>query len=90
MKTETATVEAIEASTRTLTLKKPDGTFVTTVAGPDVKRFSEVRVGDKVNARYYENVIVRVKQPGEPDVDTRGKATTPSIGPDLVAPRRNR
>ena len=29
MRTETAIVEAIEASTRTLTLKKPDGTFVT-------------------------------------------------------------
>jgi hypothetical protein len=83
MKTETATVEAIEASTRTLTLKKPDGTFVTTVAGPDVKRFAEVKIGDKVNARYYENVVVRVKQPGEPDVETRGKATTGSeqVGP---------
>ena len=36
MRTETAIVEAIEAPTRTLTLKKPDGTFVTIVAGADV------------------------------------------------------
>ncbi len=78
MKTETATVEAIEAASRTVTLKKPDGTFVTTIAGPDIKRFAEIKVGDKVNARYYENVIVRLKKPGEPDVDTGGKATTPS------------
>jgi hypothetical protein len=78
MRTETATVEAIEASTRTLTLKKPDGTFVQTVAGPDVKRFAEVKVGDKVNARYYENVVVRLKRPGEPDVDSGAKGTTPS------------
>ena len=28
MRTETGIVEAIEASTRTITLKKPDGTFV--------------------------------------------------------------
>ena len=54
MRTETAIVEAIEASTRTLTLKKPDGTFVTIVAGPDIKRFAELKVGDKVNARYDE------------------------------------
>ena len=54
MRTETAIVEAIEASTRTVTLKKPDGTFVTIVAGPDIKRFAELKVGDKVNARYYE------------------------------------
>ena len=34
---ETATVEAIEAASRTLTLKKPDGTYVVTVAGPDIE-----------------------------------------------------
>jgi hypothetical protein len=78
MRTETATVEAIEASTRTVTLKKPDGTFVTTVAGPDIKRFGEIKVGDKVNARFYESVVVRLKRPGEPDVDSQTKATTPS------------
>ena len=78
MRTETGTVEAIEASTRTVTLKKPDGTFVSTVAGPDVKRFAELKVGDKVTARYYENVIVRVKQPGESDVVSSAKGTTGS------------
>ena len=72
-RTETATVEAIEASTRTITLKKSDGTFVTTWAGPDIKRFEEVKIGDKVNARYYENVVVRLKQPGEPDADSEDK-----------------
>ncbi len=78
MRTETATVEAIEASTRTLTLKRADGTFVTTVAAPDIKRFAEVKIGDKVNARYYENVVVRLKKPGEPDVDSAAGATTPA------------
>ena len=78
MRTETGIVEAIEAATRTVTIKKADGTFVTTVAGPDIKRFAELKVGDKVNARFYENVVVRLKKPGEPDVDTGGKATTAS------------
>ena len=78
MRTETGTVEAIDAPTRTVTLKKPDGTFVTTVAGPDITRFAELKVGDKVNARYYENVVVRVKQPGEPDVVSSAKGTTGS------------
>ena len=76
MRTETAVVEAIEAGSRTVTLKKPDGTFVSVVAGPDIKRFAEIKVGDKVNARSYENVIVRVKKPGEPDVDTSSGGTT--------------
>ena len=78
MKTATAVVEAIEAASRSVTLKKPDGTFVTIVAGPDIKRFEEIKVGDKVNARYYENVVVRLKRPGEADTDSQAKATTPS------------
>jgi hypothetical protein len=78
MRTETATVEAIEAGSRTVTLKKPDGTFVSVVAGPDIKRFAEIKVGDKVNARFYENVVVRMKRPGEPDVDTSSGGTTGS------------
>ena len=78
MRTETGTVEAIDAATRTVTLKKADGTVVSTVAGPDIKRFAELKVGDKVTARYYENVVVRLKKPGEPDVASATKATTPA------------
>jgi hypothetical protein len=77
-KTVTATVEAIEASSRTVTLKKPDGTYVSVVAGPEVKRFSELKLGDTVNAKYYDNVVIRLKKPGEPDMNTAAKATTPS------------
>ena len=78
MRTETGTIEAIEASSRTLTLKKADGTFVTTVAGPDITRFAELKLGDTVNVRYYENVVVRVKRPGESDVVSSAKGTTGS------------
>ena len=78
LKVETGTVEAIDPATRAVTLKKADGTFVTTVAGPDIKRFEEVKVGDKITARYYENIVVRVKQPGEPDVVSATKGTTGS------------
>ena len=77
-RTETATVEAIEASTRSVTLKKADGTYVTTVAGPEIQRFGEVKVGDKVTAKYYENLIVRLKHPGESDVASMASATTGS------------
>jgi hypothetical protein len=78
MKTETGIIEAVEAQSRTITIKKPDGTFATIIAGPDISRFSEVKVGQTVNVRYYENVIVMVKRPGEPDTDTKAKATTGS------------
>ena len=78
MRTETGTIEAIEASTRTVTLKKADGTCVTTVAGPDIARFAELKLGDTVNVRYYDNVVIRVKQPGESDVISGAKGTTGS------------
>jgi hypothetical protein len=77
-KVVTATVEAVEAQTRTITLKKADGTYVQTVAGPDVKRFDEIKVGDKVTARYYDNLVIRMKKPGDPDVSSGSSATTAS------------
>jgi hypothetical protein len=79
-RTVTAVVEAIEASTRTVTLKKPDGTYVSTVVPESVKRFDSLKIGDKVTAKYYENVVLRLKQPGEKDVDTAAQATTPAGG----------
>jgi hypothetical protein len=73
-RTVTATVEAVDAKTRTLTLKGPEGNYVDVEAGPDVKRFNEIKVGDKITARYYENVVLRVKPAGEASVnsDTAG------------------
>ena len=36
VKTATGTIEAVEAQTRTITIKKSDGTYTTIVAGPDI------------------------------------------------------
>ena len=80
IKVEQATVEAIEASTRSLTLKRTDGTYLTTVAGPEVKRFDELKVGDKITAKYYDNIVLQVKQPGAPDVNTATGALVPVEG----------
>lgn len=78
IKVQTGTVEAIEASTRSLTLKKADGTYVTTTAGPDIKRFDEIKIGDKVTAKYYDTLVLRLKQPGESDVASIATGTTGS------------
>ena len=40
------------------------------MAPPSVTKFSEIKVGDKITARYYENIVLRVTQPGEKSVDT--------------------
>ena len=80
----TVTIEAIEQSSRTLTVKTDKGLYETIQAPPGMQRFSELKVGDKITARYYENVVVRLKKPGEAAVDvdsaalTRGKGNTPA------------
>jgi hypothetical protein len=68
--TISATVEAINATTRTLTMKGPKGNYVDIVVPDTVQRFSSIKVGDTLTARYYENLVIRKKLPGEPDVDT--------------------
>ena len=78
MRVETGVVEAIDAATRKVTIRKADGTVVTTVAGPEITRFAEVKVGDKITARYYDTLILRVKQPGEPEVASATRGTTGS------------
>jgi hypothetical protein len=75
-----ATVEAIEQSTRVVTLKKDDGTYEVLTVPESVKRFDSLKVGDKVKARYYENIVLRLKEPGEKDVDSSSGAVTPAAG----------
>jgi len=68
--TATATVTAIDSATRLVTMKKPDGEVVFVVAPPEIKRFSEIKVGDTITAKYTENMILRVMKPGEPAVNS--------------------
>jgi len=78
--TKTATVEAINYGTRELTIKGPEGKYVTFIAPPEVKRFDTLKVGDTIVAKYYENLVIRVKLPGEKDVDSATVGAAPSAG----------
>jgi hypothetical protein len=60
----TATIVAIDQSTRMITFKDKDGATETIYAGPEVKRFDELKVGDSVTFRYEESVVYQVKKPG--------------------------
>jgi plasmid maintenance system killer protein len=56
----------IDAATRTVTLKNQDGES-TIVAGPEVKNFAEIKVGDRFDVVYELAVaveLVKVKNPG--------------------------
>ena len=62
---ETATVEAVNQSTRMLTLKGPEGNSITFKASEEVRNLAQVQVGDEVKFRYTESLAVRVLKEGE-------------------------
>jgi Cu/Ag efflux protein CusF len=79
---ETATIEAIDKTGRTITLKNKDGETETVYAGPQVKRFDELKVGDTVTFQYYESRAVQIRRPGDPAPEKGGSMikTTPGVG----------
>jgi len=76
MVTATATIVAIDQGTRTVTIKNDKGLYETIEAPAEVQRFNELKVGDAITARYYENVVIRMKKPGEAAVDVDTAAVT--------------
>jgi Cu/Ag efflux protein CusF len=61
----TATVQAIDSTGRKVTLRNDKGEEDTFVVGPEMKRFEELKVGDKVKMTYYESLVLQVRKPGE-------------------------
>jgi Cu/Ag efflux protein CusF len=77
----TATIEAIDHDTRAVTLKDKDGVIQTFVAGPQVKRFGELKVGDTITLRYSESLVYKIRKPGEAATPATDSAVVPSMGP---------
>jgi len=76
---ETATVTGIDKATRKVTLVTKDGTKSTVKCGPEVANFAQIEVGDQVKATVTEQLVVFVRQPGEPAGD--GAASVVALAP---------
>src|SRR5258705_13900834 len=76
----TASIESIERSTRAVTLKKDNGEYHTITVPSDVSKFDAMKNGDKITVRYYDNVVLRLKAPGEKDKDSDTAALTGTTG----------
>jgi translation elongation factor P/translation initiation factor 5A len=72
--TASATVNAIDPSTREVTLTSDDGRKNTFTCGPDVRNFNQIHVGDKVNATITERLVVFVNRDGIPPSATHAGA----------------
>jgi hypothetical protein len=69
-----ATITAIDKATRDITLKGPQGREVVVTAGPDVKNFDNLKVGDQVNLQYIEALTLELKKGGGAVVQRTEKA----------------
>ena len=86
-----ASVEAIDPATRTLTLKGPRGNVVDLVVGPEVKRFDQIKVGDSVVVRYVQALGLELKKGGGGIRERKEKtdaAKTPAGKPPAVGVAR--
>src|SRR5262249_3578618 len=79
--TVTATIKEIDKTTRMVTFTNPDSSEDVVWAGPEVKRFDELKVGDKVTMTYYASHVYKVRKPGDPPLAAASSAAiTPSKG----------
>ena len=84
---ETATIQAIDQTTRAVTLRFKDGDEDTFIAGPEIQRFNEFKVGDSIEMTYVASIVVQIQKPGATGATagttgdaaiTRGRGPTPS------------
>ena len=59
-----ATVSAIDKATRKVSLKAASGKTFEVVAGPEVKNFDQVKVGDQLVVQYVQALTMEVKKGG--------------------------
>ena len=60
-----ATIQAVDTAKRIVTIKDEAGIEDTIYAGPEVKRFNELKVGDKIKVTYTESVVLQLRKAGE-------------------------
>ena len=79
-RTARATVEEVDTANRMITIRDDKGEVRTIKVPEQVKRLAEIKPGDTIRATFYDNIVLKVKAPGEPDIDTRNTAVTPGGG----------
>ena len=84
----TATIEGIEQGSRQLYVKRADGTNDVVYVPETIKRFSSLKVGQKITVKYYENVVLRMATPGAAPIDSSSRAVTPAAGTAGTAARQ--
>ncbi len=83
--TLTATVVAIDAATRTLTLKGSEGKVVDIIAPPEAKKFDQIKVGDLVTVEYARALTLTLKKAGDGIRESTSETATAGAPAGAVA-----
>ena len=81
----TSTVVDVDHAKRQYTLMTPDGRKTRYTAGPEVINFDQVREGDKVRATVTEQLLVSVREKGQPRTQDQ-TATQVTVAPKGAKP----
>lgn len=65
----TATVQALNVKERLIVLADDAGNLQIVEAGPEVKNFDQIAIGDQVKAEFYESVALQI---ADPDAEPAG------------------
>lgn len=83
--TTTFTVQSIDAATRMITLKAPDGSIEKFKAGPEIRNFDQLHQGDMVRATVMDEIAVSMMQPGGQQ-PAMGQANMVAVAPKGAKP----
>jgi|GEM_PF-290720 len=81
----TATVTAIDLKTRRVTLKDPEGNTVTLTVSKEARNLPQVKVGDRVDIKYFQAVAVELK-PTTSGIQERIDVTAATRAPEGAMP----
>ena len=74
-----AKVTNVDRASRKITLQDESGDERSMIAGPEIRNFDQIQVGDTVTAEYIVEIGVYVRAPGEPASGSTG--TTVELAP---------
>jgi hypothetical protein len=75
-----AAVEAVDVDKRMVTLRGPQGNTFTVQVAPTVRNLAQVKVGDRVVARYYEALAAELHRRGDDSGETHAPVIEAGIG----------
>jgi hypothetical protein len=83
-----AKVTSVDSLNRHITIQTEDGKSRVIKAGPEVRNFNQLQVGDRVSATLVEQLVVFMRRPGEAGaaLPPAGRQTTVTVAPEGAKP----